>query len=125
MGLSATNSDGCLVTDTIEIIYKELPVIIPNPQFIGKGNTFTILNLPTGSSVYLYDALGQQLLAAHRHQLRQTIRGAVNATRQLHLTRCSVASVRYPRSAERVLTAATAARATELSERADQSTDRP
>ena len=57
--LSAINADGCLIKDTLQIIYNELPIIIPSPQFIGKGNTFTILNLPTNSSVALYNALGQ------------------------------------------------------------------
>jgi hypothetical protein len=57
----ATNTDGCLVTDTVQIVYNELPIIIPNPQFIGKGNSFTILNLPNNSSVQLYNALGQTI----------------------------------------------------------------
>ncbi len=63
--LSAFTVDGCVVYDTLTVTYKikeELPIIVPNPQFIGKGNSLIIINLPANSSVYLYDALGQQML---------------------------------------------------------------
>ena len=67
LNVYAYTSDGCLVTDSIRIILKEkpsieLPIIVPNPQQSGKGNVFTILNLPSNSQVYVYDALGQVLL---------------------------------------------------------------
>jgi hypothetical protein len=64
VGLIAYTQDGCLATDsiTIKTIAKpvlELQIIIPNPQIIGKGGTFKILNLPPNNSVMLYDAMGQ------------------------------------------------------------------
>ena len=59
VGLSALNIDGCKVTDSVIVVYRELPIIIPNPQTIQKGNTFQIINLPDNSNVYLYDALGK------------------------------------------------------------------
>jgi hypothetical protein len=60
--LSAYTSDGCLVHDSVFVNYQELPIIIPNPQQSGKGNVFTILNLPSNSLVYVYDHLGKQVL---------------------------------------------------------------
>jgi hypothetical protein len=62
LGLSAYTNDGCLVHDSVFVNYQELPIIIPNPQQSGKGNEFTILNLPSNSQVYLYDHLGKQVL---------------------------------------------------------------
>jgi len=64
MGLTAYTQDGCTATDSIRIktIAKpvvELPLVIPNPQIIGKGGAFKILNLPPNNSVNLYDAMGQ------------------------------------------------------------------
>jgi hypothetical protein len=55
----AKNSDGCEVKDSVDVIYRELPIIVPNPQTIQKGSTFQIINLPNNSNVYLYDALGK------------------------------------------------------------------
>jgi hypothetical protein len=62
LGLSAYTLDGCLVHDSVFVNYQELPIIIPNPQQSGKGNVFTILNLPSNSQVYLYDNHGKQVL---------------------------------------------------------------
>jgi hypothetical protein len=64
VGLTAYTQDGCTATDSISIktIAKpvvELPLVIPNPQIIGKGGAFKILNLPPNNSVNLYDAMGQ------------------------------------------------------------------
>jgi len=60
--ISAINHDGCLIKDTLQVIYKELPIIISNPQIIGKGDRFKILNLPPNSSVMLYDTMGKLIL---------------------------------------------------------------
>ncbi len=68
--LSAFTVDGCVVYDTVIVTFKikeELPIIVPNPQFIGKGNSFVILNLPAGSSVALYNALGQIIFAENNY----------------------------------------------------------
>jgi hypothetical protein len=64
ISINAYTQDGCIATDsiTIKTIAKpvvELHIIIPNPQIIGKGGTFKILNLPPNNSVMLYEAMGQ------------------------------------------------------------------
>jgi len=57
--ISAINAEGCLIKDTLQVIYNELPIIIQNPQIIGKGGAFKILNLPPNSNAILHDAMGQ------------------------------------------------------------------
>ena len=62
--LSAYTFDGCLVTDSIYITFKEkppveLPIIIPNPQTAEE--LFKVINLPNGSIVALYNALGESI----------------------------------------------------------------
>ena len=67
LSLSAYTRDGCLVHDSVFVNYQELPIIIPNPQLASEA--FMIINLPQGSHVNLYDALGQIVFEINNYTL--------------------------------------------------------
>ena len=67
LSLSAYTRDGCLVHDSVFVNYQELPIIIPNPQLASEA--FKIINLPQGSNVNLYDALGQIVFEINNYTL--------------------------------------------------------
>jgi len=75
ISITAYTPDGCLVTDSITINFKEkpkveLPIIIPNPQIKSKakGNVFTIINLPANSTLQLFDARGRLVFESNNYQ---------------------------------------------------------
>jgi hypothetical protein len=59
LNVEALSGEGCLVKDSVEIFMSELPIIIPNPQTAEE--VFRVINLPTGSMVALYNALGESI----------------------------------------------------------------
>jgi len=58
--ISAINAEGCLIKDTLQVIYSELPVNYPT--IIHKGKEKLVFkNLPDGATVSIYNSLGQNI----------------------------------------------------------------
>ena len=65
--MRALSSEGCIINDSVEVYLNELPIIVPNPQLASEA--FKIINLPQGSNVNLYDALGQIVFEINNYTL--------------------------------------------------------
>ena len=64
--LTATDVNGCLVSDSINISLKKFELIIPS--IIPKNQNFIINNLPANSSLKVFDALGQIIYQSNNYQ---------------------------------------------------------
>lgn len=64
--LSATDINGCLVSDSISLSLKKFELIVPS--IIPKNQNFIINNLPANSSLKLFDALGQTVYQSNNYQ---------------------------------------------------------
>jgi len=58
VGLLAINSEGCLIKDTLQVIYTELPINYPTIVHKSKEK-LVFKNLPGGATVSVYNSLGQ------------------------------------------------------------------
>ena len=64
--LTAIDNYGCIVSDSINIKLKTFELIVPS--IISKNQNFTINNLPTNSSLHVFDALGQIVYQSNNYQ---------------------------------------------------------
>jgi hypothetical protein len=64
--LTATDVNGCLVIDSINISLKTFELIVPS--IISKNQNFIINNLPANSSLKVFDALGQIVYQSNNYQ---------------------------------------------------------
>jgi hypothetical protein len=64
--LTATDINGCLVSDSISLSLKKFELIVPS--IIPKNQNFIINNLPTNSSLKLFDTLGQIVYQNNNYQ---------------------------------------------------------
>ncbi|HRG59290.1 MAG TPA: hypothetical protein PK323_10055, partial [Bacteroidia bacterium] len=64
--LSATDINGCLVSDSISVSLKQFELIIPS--IIIKNQNLIINNLPANSSLKVFDALGQMVYQSNNYQ---------------------------------------------------------